>query len=116
MRTLHVGQTTITAEVVDTEPLREQGLSGRDALAQDSGMLFVFDRPDVWGIWMKDMRFSLDIVWLNEAGKVITLKQNVAPDTYPEAFYPASPALYVVELPAGWAAARGVAEGSQFVL
>lgn len=104
------------AEVVNTEGSRELGLSGRTSLAPNTAMLFVFDSSDKWGIWMKDMRFNLDIVWLSEQGVVVGLEQDVSPNTYPEAFYPNMPARYVLELPAGFAAAHKVAEGSQFVL
>lgn len=115
-RTIAVASTTLSVDVADTESLREQGLSGRASLAEGSGMLFVFDQDGQWGIWMKDMRFSIDIVWIDAQGSVLTIAPAVSPGTYPKVFYPSAPARYVLELPAGWAAAHGIAEGSKVVL
>jgi len=111
------GQTTVAVEVADTESSREQGLSGRASLMQNSGMLFVFDSPSLSGFWMKDMNFSLDMVFMDVNGKVVTVDQNLSPETYeqnpPQVFYPASPAVYVLEVPAGYAAAHDIVVGSQ---
>ena len=104
-------------EVADTESTREQGLSGRLNLPEGQGMLFVFDTDGSWGIWMKDMRFAIDIVWADASGAIVTVSSNVAPDTYPEkSFYPIAPARYVLELPAGFTTAHGIAAGSKLVL
>ncbi len=90
-----------SALVSDTDALREQGLSGRSGLGKGQAMLFVFDRPDKVGFWMKDMKFSIDILWLDEDLRVISFEKGATPESYPKAFYPSSPAKYVVELPAG---------------
>jgi uncharacterized membrane protein (UPF0127 family) len=116
VRYVTLDNTTIAAEVADTEAAREHGLSGRDNLAAGSGMLFVFPSDDQAGIWMKDMKFSIDVVWLDASGTVITVVPDLAPETYPKAFFPARPARYVLELPAGSAAEHGIAEGSMVVL
>ena len=115
-KTIHVGQATVQVEVADTELAREQGLSDRAPLAQGAGMLFVFDQPDVWGIWMKDMRFSLDIIYADDQGMITTIIASVSPNTYPKIFYPSKPARYVVELPAGFVAAHDIATGDKIVL
>ena len=115
-RTITIGGVSVAVDVADTESSREQGLSGRSDLPGGKGMLFVFDSDGLWGIWMKDMRFPIDIVWADVDGKVITVANNVAPETYPEVFSPSSPARYVLELLAGFAAAQGIVEGSQIVL
>ena len=112
MRTISIGGTVIYVDVADTDVLRERGLSGRSDLPGGKGMLFVFDTDDTWGIWMKDMLFPIDIIWVDASGTVVTVAENVAPDTYPKSFYPSAPARYVLELPAGFAAARGIAEGA----
>lgn len=107
--------TTLTVEVVATDTMREEGLSGRNEIGSDA-MLFVFDQDGSWGIWMKDMTFSIDILWLAADGTVITVVPNAAPETYPKAFYPTAPARYVLELPAGYAAVHGIGVGTKFVL
>lgn len=58
----------IKAEVVDNEEARMKGLSGRDNLADDEGMFFVFEKSDIYPFWMKDMKFAIDIIWIMEDG------------------------------------------------
>ncbi|MBX4210479.1 DUF192 domain-containing protein [Candidatus Parcubacteria bacterium] len=96
-----LGSATFTAEIVDTEAKREQGLSGRASLANDRAMLFVFPVAGNYGIWMKDMQFAIDIVWINDQMKISDIENSVKPDTYPEIFYPSENSRYVVELSAG---------------
>jgi uncharacterized membrane protein (UPF0127 family) len=92
---------TILVELATTPKAWEQGLSGRDSLAPETGMLFIFDQDGPQGIWMKDMKFAIDILWLDEHKRVIHKEERVAPETYPKVFTSASPARYVLELPAG---------------
>jgi uncharacterized membrane protein (UPF0127 family) len=96
---------TIHVSIADTPALQEKGLGGRTSLAPNEGMLFVFPESGEYAFWMKDMRFSIDIVWLSDDGAVVYMAQNVSPDTYPQTFIPNEPARYVLELPAGWAKA-----------
>lgn len=91
----------IRAEVADDEDERFLGLSGRDSLAVDRGMLFIFEKPDVNGIWMRDMRFAIDAVWLDSGKKVIAVERNVSPESYPKVFGPSGDSLYVIELEEG---------------
>lgn len=116
-REIQVGGVTLVVEVVDTLATRQHGLSGRDSLPENHGMLFVFEREGVWGIWMKDMQFSLDIIWADSEGDIITITRDVSPETYPAVFYPArAEARYVLELPAGYTKTHGIVEGMQIVL
>ncbi len=110
-RKINIGDTTITAEVASTEAAREQGLSGRASLAEGSGMLFIFESDDPAAIWMKDMKFPIDVVWMDAGGIVITVTPDIAPDTYPEAFYPSAPARYILELPAVSPPGTGLSKG-----
>ena len=55
-----------------------KGLSGRDPLSLDEGMLFIFPKESGYGFWMKDMRFAIDIVWI-KGDKVIGFIENVDP-------------------------------------
>lgn len=101
----------IRAEVADDEAERVLGLSGRDGLADNRAMLFVFDEPDIHGIWMKDMKFAIDIVWLDSNKKVISIEPNVTPDTYPKVFEPKSNSLYIIELAKNQASKLGIKVG-----
>lgn len=94
------GTTTLQVVVADTPQARRQGLSGRDTIPED-GMLFVFEESARHGFWMKDMRFPIDIIWLDQDGQVVDVKKRVTPDSYPDTFKPDTPARYVVEVEAG---------------
>ena len=111
MRTIGVGDQTVQATVVETPAERQRGLSGREGLAPDEGMLFIFPADGEYGFWMKDMRFSIDILWLAAEGTIVSITENVSPDTYPQSFEPTQQARYVLELPAGYAAAHSVEVG-----
>ena len=106
-----IGGTIVHVRVADTDQTRQKGLSGTSGLGAAEGMLFVFDVPGRWGMWMKDMRYSLDMVWMDGDKKIVSISQNVAPSTYPKVFLPETDSLYVLELPAGFVAAHNVAVG-----
>ena len=78
----------------------ERGLSGRYKLPKDTAMIFVFDQPDNQCMWMKQMRFNLDMVWLNQDKEIYKIIKNISPDTYPESFC-ADNTKYVLELNPG---------------
>lgn len=101
----------IEAQVVDEPQTLAKGLSGRDSLGINQGMLFIFDRETTHYFWMKDMKFSIDIIWLDASKKVVHMETRVSPDTYPTKFNNKTPALYVLEVPSGRAAELGIAEG-----
>jgi len=106
-------QSCLNLEQATTAKEQEKGLSGRTNLKTDSGMLFVFDKPAVRCFWMKDMQFPIDIIWLDQNKKVMTIKENTSPDTYPESFCSDKPAQYVLETNAGQAKILGIQKGSQ---
>lgn len=93
---------TFKAEVVENILDRQKGLSGREKLPYNDGMWFVFPNAGRHGIWMKDMLFPIDIIWLDESNTIVHIEQNVSPDTFPKVFYPNSDAKYVLETNAGW--------------
>ena len=101
-RTIRLKDKTIKVMVADTPELRAKGLSGREGLARDEGMLFIFDSDGKYQFWMKDMRFNVDILWISDKGEVVDIKENASPSIYPAVFAPNSPARYVLELPAGF--------------
>lgn len=102
---------SIRVTIADTVEMRAKGLSGRTSLAWDEGMLFVFDTDGQYGFWMKDMHMGIDILWLDQSGKIVHIAERVMPESYPEAFVPRFPARYVLELPADWVRAHGVSLG-----
>ncbi len=105
----------ISLEHVDTPADRELGLSGRVDMPEGKGMLFVFDQPTKACMWMKDMQFPLDMVWLNQDEKIIKIQRAITPETYPESFC-ANNSLYVIELNSGIADKAGLRVGQQLNL
>ncbi len=93
---------TIQVEVADTPRERTQGLSGRELLPWGEGMLFVFDEPGTPGFHMKDMHFSIDIIWLDHNRNVVDVTRSISPDTYPKTFSSRKPIQYALEVPAGF--------------
>lgn len=110
---ISIGDAVVKAEIARTPAAREHGLSGHTPLGETEGMLFVMDSLDLHGFWMRDMRFPIDILWLASDGRVVDIKANAAPESYPAIFYPHEPALYVLEVSAGFAARRGVNIGAR---
>jgi uncharacterized protein len=87
----------ISVFIADSPREWERGLSGRKSLKSDEGMLFVFPEPTTPAFWMKDMRFAIDIIWLDENKKIVDIERNISPDTYPKKFSPPVPVRYVLE-------------------
>jgi uncharacterized protein len=112
--TLVVGErVTLTVELARTPDEKVRGLSGRPGLKPGHGMLFVFDRPQPISIWMKDMRFSLDIVWIRE-GRIVHIEKQAPPlpPTGPERIYTATADL-VLEVPAGFTSEQQIRVGDK---
>lgn len=109
--TVSVKETVFDASIADTDLLRSLGLSVFSSLSSREAMLFTFDAPGEWGFWMKGMKFPIDIVWVSADSRIVTIKESVSPATFPETFFPAGPALYVIEFPAGTMKEIGAKEG-----
>lgn len=106
-----VGAQSVRIDIADTDELRVKGLGGRESLESDEGMLFIFPYDARHAVWMKDMKFSIDILWLSADGTIIDMRRDVSPDTYPAAFAPPESARFVLELHAGFTRANGVGVG-----
>ncbi len=99
-------------EVADDNTERMKGLSGRESMDYGSGMLFEDAMEQFQCFWMKDMKFALDILWLDDEKKVVKAEYNVSPDTYPQQFC-ADNTRYVIELSAGRAHQLSLGVGSK---
>jgi uncharacterized protein len=104
---------TLKTQVSDTEIERELGLGGKTCIPKNSAMLFAFDNAGYYGIWMKGMHFTIDIVWLDGSKNVTHIERNISPDTYPHIYTPDKQSVYVIELHAGKANELGLNVGSQ---
>jgi len=103
---------TIKAYVADNQTTQEKGLGDRDSLPLDKGMLFVFPDSEIYQFWMKDMHFSLDMIWIDENHKVADVSADISPDTFPNSFQPSSPVRYVLEVNAGIAKKNQIKTGT----
>lgn len=104
----------INVEISDTLEKQEKGLSGRQSMPENQGMLFVFDRPDFYSFWMKDMNFSLDFIWIR-GDEVVEITRNVKPEDYkpPKSLVPKNKIDKVLEFNAGMAEKMGIKEGNK---
>lgn len=87
--------------LADTPELRQKGLGGRTSIGPNEVMFFYFTEDSKHSFWMKDMLFSIDIVWLDSNWRVIHIERNVSPDTYPRSFGPEIESRYVLEFKEG---------------
>ena len=115
--TVTIGGASFTVDVADTPEKRFQGLSGRPVLEDGTGMLFVFQEERNHTFWMKDMRFSLDMVWINAACVVADITADIprpppdSDDSSLATYSPSAPASYNLEIYAGVAAEYGLKTG-----
>jgi uncharacterized protein len=107
----------LQVEVMVKDEDRAMGLMFRPSLPADRGMLFIFEPPpDFHTIWMKNCKFPIDIVWLDEDKKVVHVAESVPPCTGDPCpvYQPLRKASYVVELNAGQARREKATVGSAF--
>jgi uncharacterized membrane protein (UPF0127 family) len=113
---LRVGGKNILVQVVKTAKEMQQGLSGRERLAEDQGMLFDFGASQAPSFWMKDMKFGLDFIWVS-GGRVagvtpdVPFPANNTSDDQLKLYNPPSPVNWVLEVNAGWAMANKIKIG-----
>ncbi len=94
---------SVTAELAKTPEQRRLGLMFREGINADQGMLLVFEEEDLFAIWMKNMKFPLDLLWLDQEKRIVHIECDVPPcRADPCATYsPQIPGLFVLELQAG---------------
>jgi uncharacterized protein len=107
-----IGGMEVYVDLADTPEERRQGLSGRQPLAENEGMFFVFETDGRHGFWMKDMLFSIDIIWIGSDGRVVDILEIASGESYAmQCFLPDVVARYALEVPGGFAARHNVRVG-----
>jgi len=104
----------LQVEVMISDEDRAMGLMFRPSLAADHGMLFLFGQSDFHGIWMKNCKFPIDIVWLDEDRKVVAVKEGAPPckaEPCP-VYQPMRRASWVIEMNSGQARREKVVRGA----
>ncbi len=108
---LNAGMHLIRAEVVSDPGTRAEGLMYRKSMAQNAGMLFIFDEAAVHCMWMKNTLIPLSVAFIDDHGAIVNIA-DMEPQT--EASHcAAQPVRYALEMNRGWFAARGVKPGSR---
>jgi len=110
---ISIGEISVHAEIANTAESRTRGLSGRNGLLENEGTLFVFEKEGRYSFWMKDMKFPIDIIWIDKDGTIVYIKENAEPDSYPETFIPDAPAQYVLEVNKNFISEYGISAGDK---
>lgn len=121
LKTMKVGERIINVEIADTEEEQAKGLSDRETLKEDNGMLFVMPKNSFPSFWMKGMQFNIDVIWINE-NKVVEISKDLpAPD--PETstdelprYKPTQSTSYVLEVNTGFVDQNNIKVGQKVEL
>lgn len=100
VKSLSVGIHLIKAEVASNDAEREQGLMFREKMAPNEGMLFIFDKPHIVCMWMKNTLLPLSVAFIDADGKIINI-ENMQPQTT-DPHCAKKPAQYALEMNEGW--------------
>ncbi|MDP6294116.1 MAG: DUF192 domain-containing protein [Candidatus Woesearchaeota archaeon] len=102
----------IEVELAITSMEQTKGLMFRDGLAPDKGMLFVFDHEETRAFWMKNVKFPIDIIFMNANWEVVDIQQAEPCVEEPcEHYVSKHPTAYVLEVNEGFANKHGILEG-----
>ncbi len=106
--TIKVDDTVLEVQIADTEPRRVRGLMFQEQLPLDQGMIFVFNEPGIYSLWMLNMQFPLDMIWFDENGSIVHIEKNIPPcKTATEimacqSIVPNGDAMYILEVTSGF--------------
>ena len=100
----------IAVEIADDDAEREQGLMYRDSMPEMDGMLFLFTDEEPLSFWMKNTIIPLDIIYVNAGHKIVSIARDAKPYSL-ETIPSVKPAMYVVEVNAGFTRRHGIKEG-----
>lgn len=116
---LTINNTTLNVEEATTADQQTLGLSNRAHMANDQGMLFIFNKPQALAFWMYEMKFPLDIMWVNSQWQIVHIEQNLAPCPSKgtcQSYMPMQSAQYVVEANAGFVKSNQIKLGDKITL
>jgi uncharacterized protein len=105
----------VSVEIANTEAARARGLMFRKTLAQDQGMIFLFEEPGVHSFWMKNTLIPLDILWLDRSGRIVSIAHAVPPCTVDPcpSYAPTAESCAVLEVVSGFAKQHRVGVGDR---
>jgi uncharacterized membrane protein (UPF0127 family) len=103
---------SIDIEIADDDSKREVGMMGRPTMEEHQGMFFVLEQEQMAAFWMKNCPLSLDMIFIDKLGEIVTICKNTTP--FSEQTYPATAmTLFVLEVNAGFTDKYGIKEGDR---
>lgn len=109
-QSIAIGSVPAQVEIADTPAAWRQGLTGRTHLGEDAGMLFLFPTSHTQSFWMKDVPIPLDVAFLDDEKRIFQI-ELMSPNTR-TLHVSKKPCRYVLEMPGGWFARRGIRPGT----
>lgn len=113
---IHFSGQTIVAELAQNHQEHVRGLQGRTKLSENEGMLFIFDSPRSLSFWMRGVKIPLSIGFFDENRALIGMEEMelVTPENGERLYQSKRPALYALEMPAGWFERHNAVRGACF--
>ena len=99
-----------TAELAVSDEQRARGLMFREKINEDQAMLFIFEEEDIHSFWMKNMRFAIDILWLDAQRRIVHIESRVppCPKEPSPSYIPSAAAAIVLAVEAGFSEKHGL--------
>ena len=106
----------IYVDLAKTPEQQAKGLSIKNTLNENEGMLFIFDTPKEYSFWMKDMKFPIDIIWISSDNKIVHIEKNLQPCAFflfCTSYSPHANSKYVLEVPSNYTAKNNIVIGDR---
>ncbi|HET6808105.1 MAG TPA: DUF192 domain-containing protein [Nitrososphaera sp.] len=110
-----VNGVVLVADIAATDEQRTKGLSVKESLAENEAMLFVLDNEGEHTFWMKNMKFPIDIIWIDTDKTVVHIEHNLQPcssELFCPTYKPNDESLYVLETVGGFAERHDIVKGT----
>ena len=109
--TVSINNVDINVELAITTEMQIKGLCCREFLAENDGMLFVYETEANRRFWMKDTLIPLDMIFINSDREIVKIHSNVQPSSFPQTFGGGNTTQYVLEVNGGFSTEKGIKEG-----
>ena len=94
------GQVRFQVEVANSDITRAKGLMGRTSLPKFSGMIFIYDNPQIVSFWMKNTLLPLDVLYFQSDGRLLDIHEDTVPGSL-EPLVSSGPVQFVLEINGG---------------
>ena len=120
--TILIDDIALEVQIADSDPRRVRGLMFQQQLPYDEGMIFVFNEPGLYSLWMLNMQFPLDMIWFDHDGNIVHIEKNIPPCktvveiTTCQSIIPDNAASYVLEVTAGFIDQNNITSDSKLTI